>query len=108
MNKNFKDLENKIVSSNIFMLLGTSNYLKDLKNRNSVPFIQSMMAKRNKKPVLIVFLKGKIKEQEKIEIERFYSSFNVVKEIEIDFYSDEGIKELSDILKDMCKKMEKK
>lgn len=101
MSKNLKDLENKITSSKIFLVLGTSNYAKDLKNRNSSPHIQSMMAKKNKKPVLIVFLKGKIKEQEKIEIERFYSSFNVVKEIDIDFYSDEGIEELTNVLKDM-------
>lgn len=101
MSENLKDLENKIISSNIFLVLGTSNYVRDLKNRNSSPHVQSMIAKKNKKPVLIVFLKGKIKEQEKIEIERFYSSFNVVKEIDIDFYSDEGIKELANVLKDM-------
>lgn len=101
INENLKDLENKIISSKIFMVLGTSNYAKDLKKKNSSPYVQSMMAKKNKKPVLIVFLKGKIKEEEKIEIERFYSSFNIVKEIEIDFYSDEGIKELAELLKDM-------
>ncbi len=100
-NFNFNDLENKIISSKIFMVLGTSNYAKDLKKKNSIPYVQSMMAKRNKKPVLIVFPKGKIKEHEKIEVERFYSSYNVVKEIDIDFNSDKGIKELAKILKDM-------
>ena len=104
MNNNFKDLEDKIVYSNIFMVLGTSNYVKDLRKRNSAPYIQSKIAKKNKKPVLIVFIKGKIKEEEKIEIERFYSSYNIVKEIDIDFSSDEGKEELIKVVKDMIDK----
>lgn len=99
----FKDLEEKIVSSNIFMVLGTSNYAKDLKKRNSQPYIQSMIAKNSNKPVFIVFLKGKIREEEKIEIERFYSSYNVAKEIDIDIHSDKGIKELAESLKCIIK-----
>ena len=101
MNKNLKDLEDRIISSNIFMVLGTSNYVKDLRKRNSAQYIQSKMVKKNKKPVLIVFIKGKIKEEEKIEIERFYSSHNSVKEIDVELNSDEGIKELTKVLKDM-------
>ena len=104
MNKNFKDLEDKILSSKIFIVIGTSNYMKDLRKRNSAPYIQSNIAKKYKKPVLIIFIKGKIKEEEKIELERFYSSYNVVKEVDIDLFSDEGNPELIKVVKDIIDK----
>lgn len=108
MHDNFKDLEDKIISSNVFMVFGTSNYVKDLRKRNSVPYIQSKIAKKNKKPVLILFIKGKIKEEEKIEMERFYSSYNVVKKIDIDLSSDGEIKEFTKVLKDMINNFQMK
>ncbi len=77
-------LEDAIKDSQIFLVLATSTYLKELKDRKSDVYIQAKLAKKMKKPVVILYVKNKISIDEKIEIERFFSSYNVIKEMEMD------------------------
>ena len=90
-----------IKDSQLFLVLATSGYLEDLKDRNSDVYLQAKLAKIEKKPVFILYVKNKILSEEKIEIERFFSSYNVIKDIEIDFGSKKSEEQLKQALTDI-------
>ena len=92
-----------IKDSQLFLVLATSGYLEDLKDRNSDIYFQTQLAKIEKKPVFILYIKNKINAEEKIEIERFFSSYNVIKEIEVDFKSNKFEEQLRQALTDIIK-----
>ena len=84
--------------------MATSGYLEDLKDRNSDVYLQAKLAKIEKKPIFILYVKNKISAEEKIEIERFFSSYNVIKEIEVDFKSNKFEEQLMQTLTDILKR----
>lgn len=76
-----------IADSAIFMALATKNYLQEMHNPNSDVSIQARIAKKLNKPVLILMEK-KISQADKLEIERFFVGYKVIKVIEFDFDDD--------------------
>ena len=71
----------KIANSDIFLVVGTNNYLRELCSPNSEMLIQVKLAKIFRKPVIIL-IHTKMSDREKIELEEFFVGHNVIKEIE--------------------------
>ncbi len=73
-----------IAGSEIFIALATKNYLQEMHNPNSEVSIQAGIAKKLNKPVVILMAKT-ISQTGKLEIERFFVGYNVIKVIDLDF-----------------------
>ncbi len=84
-----------IAGSEIFIALATKNYLQEMHDPNSEVSIQSKIAKRLNKPVVIVMAKN-LSQAGKLEIERFFVGYNVIKVIDLDFDDDSSWKDAAE------------
>lgn len=93
-----------VAGSNYFLVLATSNLAESLRNKRDDVYLQSKIAKGHNKPTIILYVKNKITKEEKIDVERFYSTFNVIKISEVDFRSKDDMERLAKELKDVILK----
>ncbi len=76
-------LKEKIVNSDLFIVLGTKYYLDSLKtNKENIPY-QVETAKKFNKPTLLIIDKS-LSKSEIIELEGYFHTHNVVKEMIVD------------------------
>lgn len=92
-----------VAGSDYFLVMATSSLAHDLRNETGDVYLQSKIAKKYNKPTFILYVKNKITEKDKIDIERFYSAFDVIKILEVDFHSEEDIERLKKELEQRIK-----
>lgn len=92
-----------IAGSETFLALATKNYLREMRNPNSEVAIQSRIAKKLNKPVIIVLAKD-LPQADKLEIERRFLGYKVIKVIELDFNDQsswtDAIKEIGELTRE--------
>lgn len=86
MNKTVNKLKKKISGCKFFIVLGTKNYLKELRIEDSDILIQIKIARELKKPFFII-KDSRLTNDETEEIGKYFSKDNVVKEITVDIGS---------------------
>lgn len=86
-----KNLTEQIVSSGVFIAIGTKEYLHALRDSRSNMSIQAKIARKFNKPVIILHT-TELSETDKADLERFYIGYNVIKTIDIDLQDDASFK----------------
>lgn len=99
-----KSLVEAIAGSEIFLALADKNYPNDIRNPNSEVSIQAGIAKKLNKPVVIVMAKN-LSQAGKLEIERFFVGYNVIKVIEFDLNDDNSWKAAGEEIGRLSKKV---
>ena len=89
MKKQSKGLKKKISNCKIFMVLGTKNYLQSLRNNDKDIMSQVKIARKLKKPFIIINDR-RLSKNDVDEIRKYFSNDNVVKEITVDIGSNES------------------
>lgn len=100
-------LKLQIVDSDLFVVLGTKNYLHSLKTNNENILYQVVIAKRYNKPTLLIIDKD-LSKVEVIELEGYFSEHNVVKEIILDLKDPSSWDETKIELERLMEEHEKK
>lgn len=84
-----------IAGSEIFLALATKNYLQEMHDPNSEVSTHSKIAKKFNKPVIIVLAKN-LSQADKLEIERFFVGYNVIRVINLDLDDDSSWKDAAE------------
>lgn len=83
MNKGLNRLIEKISGSELFIVLGTKNYLDALRIGEVNILAQVTIALKLNKPTFIMMNKD-LSREEKLELEGYFNKHNVIKEMELD------------------------
>ncbi len=94
MIKQSKGLKKKISNCKIFMVLGTKNYLQSLRNNDKDIMKQVKIARKLKKPFVIINDR-RLSKDDTDEIRKYFSNDNVVREITVDIGSKESLQILA-------------
>ena len=78
-----KNLTEQIVYSGVFIVMGNKAHLFALRYSRSEASIQTKLARKFNKPVIIVLL-NELSETDKADLERFFIGYNVIKTIDLD------------------------
>lgn len=103
--KKIVDLKEKISKSDLFLVLGTRNYLNSLESFDPRILRQIELAYQYKKPVFLL-IDIELKNEEKTELINYFRSHNVIKEMEFDVKDDKSLdiiaKEIKKLTKEYC------
>lgn len=86
-----------IIKSDIFLVIGEEGYLRNLQDRNSQISAQAKMAKKLNKPVIMLIDKN-MPGDKKLELERYFAGYNVIKVRELDLNNESSWLEVKDEL----------
>lgn len=86
MNGLKEKIAKKVELSNVFIVLATKNYLKELRELNEEILLSIGAAIELKKPFFIV-IDSRLTKEEKEEIDRYFRGNNIIKRMEIDIKS---------------------
>lgn len=78
-----KNLTEQIVYSEVFIVMGNKAHLFALRYSRSEASIQTKLARKFNKPVIIVLM-NELSETDKADLERFFIGYNVIKTIDLD------------------------
>lgn len=78
-----KNLTEQIVYSEVFIVMGNKAHLFALRYSRSEASIQTKLARKFNKPVIIVLM-NELSETDKADLERFFIGYNVIKTFELD------------------------
>lgn len=97
-----KTILDAIIESEIFLALGTENYLKEIEDPKSDVALQVKAAKKFNKPTIIL-IDTKLPEEKKIDLDRYFVGLNIIGVVEIEWKDDKSmdkaIKEIVEIMK---------
>lgn len=82
IDKMLKSQFEQIVFSEVFIVMGDETYLKALRNCKSEISYQVKQVKKYNKPV-IIWMINKMSQENRIELERFFVGYNVIKILEL-------------------------
>lgn len=80
----------QVIAESIVLIIGTKNYLKDLRNRDARIVKQKRIARRLHRPIIILLHKD-LSQDEIIELESYFHGDNVIKEIEVDLDNEDSM-----------------
>lgn len=86
-----KTLKEQVVYSDVFIAMGNKEYLSALRDSRTDMSIQAKIAREFNKPVIIV-LTNELSGTDKVNLERFFIGYNVIKTIDIDLKDDASFK----------------
>lgn len=100
-------LKRQIVDSNLFVVLGTKNYLHALKTNKENILYQIRIARKYNKPTLLLVSKN-LSEDDIMELESHFYAHNVIKEMVLDLSNEDSQKEIVAEIKRLAEEQEKK
>lgn len=96
-------LHRKISMSDMFVVMATRNYLDALRNLDGEIIAQIGTAHIFGRPFFIVIDK-RLSQEEREEIDIYFSEYNIIRKMEIDFENIKSMKDVAEELKRLTRK----